>query len=111
MALSFGDDMFFTEGEDGQLLVKNPIWIPHPESEEPPIEAGQIVLFTDYKSNVSVGREDSLKGKDVLVIPTRKRKIYIPLDEGEKIAECIFSMVRRLNEIKNTDTVGETTGS
>jgi hypothetical protein len=101
MSLSFGEDMFFTEDDEGVRILKNPVWMSHRTSQEPVLNQGQIVVFTDYKADVNLGKEDSLKGKDVLMIPTRKKKIYIPLDEGEQIAEHIFSLVRRIKTIQS----------
>lgn len=91
------DNRNFTEKafmvSNGKKLTPKKVVLYDASAQEPedyPVEF--ITVLTDYKSSIKRGRKDPLKNKDVIALKTEKGVYYIPLDEAQAFASCLYSL-------------------
>jgi hypothetical protein len=92
---TFTERMFFDMVNSG-MVVKKTARIDCSDGVPEALPDNRICLLTNYKANISRGRKDRLRGKDVLAIPSDKGLILIPLDEAKNAASFLFSYATSL---------------
>lgn len=100
---SYVERMFFNL-VDGELVGKNIGRIDCADGPPENLPEDKICLLLNYKTNIKRGRKDSLKGKNVLAIPSDKGHVLIPYEEAVQYANWVFSAAvtaQRLVETKS----------
>ena len=92
---TFTEKMFF-DSVDGKLVVKKTARIDCSDGVPEALPEGRICLLTNYKVNISRGRKDPLRGKDVIAVPSDKGWVMLPLQEAKDAASFLFSYASSL---------------
>lgn len=92
---TFTERMFF-DSVDGRLVAKKTARIDCSNGVPDSLPEGRICLLTNYKVNISRGRKDPLRGKDVIAVPSDKGWLMFPLEEAKDAASFLFSYVTSL---------------
>lgn len=97
---TFTERMFF-DSVDGKMVVKKTARIDCSDGVPEALPENRICLLTNYKANISRGRRDPLRGKDVVAVPSDKGWMLFPLDEAKEAASFLFSYVTSLENSLN----------
>lgn len=101
---SYAERMFF-DVVDGDLLRKKTIRIDCADGIPESLPEGEICLLVNYKKNITRGRKDPLKGRDVLAIPADKGRIFLPFEEASTLATYLYSYTKSLMKSIEEDVV------
>ena len=95
-------DRIFFNYEGDRLVPKPATIIDYTNGGDLPKD--QILILENYKAAKGRGRKDHLEGKTVMVFSTEKTQLFIPLDEGLKLASYIHSYLTSFFRIYNQPT-------
>lgn len=91
---SYVDRMFF-DWVDGRMVPKRANTVDC-SAGVPDLPKDQILILENYKRDKQRGRKDKLEGETVLLIPTDKQPIMLPLREALRAAGHMHSYVTAL---------------
>lgn len=95
--LTYTERMFF-DCIDGAKKMKPVSIIDCSKATPEKLPDGKIYLLLNYKSSVSRGRQDVLKGRNVLAFSSDKGIVFLPQDELVEAANYFYSLSKALTK-------------